>query len=179
MGIYKPPLKCVEVVPIDIIAPPFEIKKRVLGTNASLVKQVTSDVGGATRGVRIRIRGIGSGFYEGASELQEAMHFNVCAETEELLQEAVARMKQIIQTAKTELAQAGIGGMGAGGMGQGGMGGVGMGAGGMGQGGMGGGGMGGVGMSQGGMGGGGMGGVGMGQGGMGVGGMGAGGMGSW
>ena len=122
MGIYKPPLKCVEVVPIDILAPAFEIKKRVLGTNASLVKQVTSEVGGATRGVRIRIRGIGSGFYEGPSELQEPMHFNICAETDELLQQAVARMKQIIQSAKAELAQCVMGGGGmGGGMGGGGM----------------------------------------------------------
>ena len=131
MGIYKPPLKCVEVVPIDIIAPSFEIKKRVLGTNASLVKQVTSEVGGATRGVRIRIRGIGSGFYEGPCELQEPMHFNICAETDELLQQAVMKMKQIIQGAKAELTQAGVGGaagmniggsMNAGGMNMGGMG---------------------------------------------------------
>ena len=110
MGVYKPPLKCVEVVPIDIRAPPFEIKKRVLGTNASLVKQITSEVGGSTRGVRIRIRGIGSGFMEGPHELQEPMHFNICAESDELLQLAVGRMKEIIARSKAELEPMGGGG---------------------------------------------------------------------
>ena len=103
MGVYKPPLKFVEVVPIDIAAPAFEVKKRVLGSNASLVKQVTQEVGGPTRGVRIRIRGIGSGFYEGTQELQEPMHFNICAESEELLQAAVLRMQEIIARSKAEL----------------------------------------------------------------------------
>ena len=68
-----------------------------------MVKQVTQEVGGPTRGVRIRIRGIGSGFYEGAQELQEPMHFNICAESEELLQAAVARMQEIIARGKAEL----------------------------------------------------------------------------
>jgi hypothetical protein len=104
-GSYKPPFKNVELVYIDIKANMFEIKKKVLGTNASVVLAISNEVGGQTRSVRIRMRGMGSGYIEGPSqqELQEPLHFNVCAETEEILARAVVKVQEMVNRAKQEL----------------------------------------------------------------------------
>lgn len=67
-GSYRPPFKNVELVYIDIKASLFEVKKRVLGTNASAVLAISNEVGGQTRAVRIRMRGLGSGYVEGPSQ---------------------------------------------------------------------------------------------------------------
>ena len=96
-GSYKPPFKNVEIVYISIKASLFEVKKRyaflgkvlnqecilpidprvyliplhlhrVLGTNASAVLAISNEIGGQSRAVRIRMRGIGSGYVEGPSQ---------------------------------------------------------------------------------------------------------------
>eukprot|EP00596_Hydrurales_sp_CCMP1899_P010005 CAMPEP_0119048116 /NCGR_PEP_ID=MMETSP1177-20130426/57037_1 /TAXON_ID=2985 /ORGANISM="Ochromonas sp, Strain CCMP1899" /LENGTH=612 /DNA_ID=CAMNT_0007023573 /DNA_START=89 /DNA_END=1927 /DNA_ORIENTATION=+ len=104
-GSYRPPFKNVDIVYIDIKASLFEVKKRVLGVNASAVLAISNEVGGQNRAVRIRMRGLGSGYVEGPSqqELPEPLHFNVCAESEEILVRAVARVHELVNRAKLEL----------------------------------------------------------------------------
>lgn len=76
----------------------------MLGTNGSIVVQIASEVAGSPRGVKIRIRGIGSGFIEGnQQELQEPLHFNVSAETPEMLELAVDKIKKLVSKVKAEL----------------------------------------------------------------------------
>ena len=101
---YKPPFKFVDTVPIDIRGSSNEIKKKVLGNNASVIIQLIDEVGGKNN-IRIRIRGIGSSFIEGPNqqELQEPLHFNVSAENEQLLQAAVAKVRALVQKAKQEI----------------------------------------------------------------------------
>lgn len=101
---YKPPFRFVEAVPIDIQGSSYEIKRRLLGNNASTIIQLIDEIGSKSS-IRIRIRGIGSGFIEGPNqqELQEPLHFNVSAETEELLQTAVQRVKGLVAKAKGEM----------------------------------------------------------------------------
>ncbi len=101
---YKPPFKFVAVVPINVTASAYELKRRLLGTNGSTVVQIATEVAGSARGVKIRIRGIGSGFIEGNNqELQEPLHFNVSAETEEMLQKTVEKVRNLISRVKLEL----------------------------------------------------------------------------
>lgn len=77
---------------------------RLLGTNGSTVVQIATEVAGSIRGVKIRIRGIGSGFMEnGGQELQQPLHFNVSAETEDMLQRAVEKVKALVAKVKSEL----------------------------------------------------------------------------
>jgi hypothetical protein len=100
---YKPPFKFTEAVAIDIRGSPNEIKKRVLGNNASTIIQLIDEIG-SKNSIRIRIRGIGSGFIEAnQQELQEPLHFNVSAENDQLLQATVARVRALIQKAKFEI----------------------------------------------------------------------------
>jgi hypothetical protein len=71
-----------------------------------MVLQIASEVGGGNpRSVRIRLRGIGSGYQEGPTqqEMPEPLHFNVCAETEELLAKAVEKVKVLVVRGKQEL----------------------------------------------------------------------------
>jgi hypothetical protein len=104
-GSYKPPFKFVESVPIDIQGNTFDIKKRVLGNNASLIMQIVDEVGNKNN-IKIRIRGIGSGFIEyQQQELQEPLHFNISAENEALLQAAVVRVKALVARVKQEMGQ--------------------------------------------------------------------------
>jgi len=102
--LYRPPFKNVAIVPIDIEGDLFQIKKRVLGHNASTVLQIVEELG-TKNSIRIRMRGIGSGYQEGpmAQEVQEPLHFNVSAETEELLNAVAARVKALIDRARVEM----------------------------------------------------------------------------
>jgi uncharacterized membrane protein YgcG len=104
-NVYKPPFKHVDVVPIDIQGSFHEIKRRLLGNNASVIIQLVDEIGVSQRSIKIRIRGIGSGFYEGPNhqELQEPLHFNVAAENEQLLQTAVQRVKALVTKVKQDL----------------------------------------------------------------------------
>jgi hypothetical protein len=78
-----------------------------LGTNGSTILQIINEIGGTNRTVRIRIRGIGSGFLEGPTqqELQEPLHFNVSAENDELLQKALERVKTHVFTIQQQQLQ--------------------------------------------------------------------------
>ena len=70
---------------------------------------------GSPRGVKIRIRGIGSGFVEGnQQELQEPLHFNISAETPDMLVKAVEKIQALVNRVKSEL-EGGMGGPGGGG----------------------------------------------------------------
>jgi len=106
--LYRPPFKNVAVVPISIEGDLYLIKKKVLGHNASTVLQIVEELG-TKNSIRIRMRGIGSGYQEGplAQEIQEPLHFNVSAETEELLRAVELRVKELIDRAREEL-RAGI-----------------------------------------------------------------------
>ena len=90
---YKPPYKWVEEVPIDIQgAELYMVKRKVLGQNASTIRELVESIGDRNT-IRVRMRGIGSGYNEGpeAREMQQPLHFNVSAENEQLL--AVAAQK--------------------------------------------------------------------------------------
>ena len=76
----------------------------MLGTNGSTVVQIATEVSGQSRGVKIRIRGIGSGFFEMFNqELQEPLHFNVSAENEEFLAQAAGKVRELVARVKVEL----------------------------------------------------------------------------
>ena len=70
----------------------------------SIVTAIATEVAGGPRGVKIRIRGIGSGFIEGTTELQQPLHFNVSAESSDMLVRAVEQVKPLVATVKGELA---------------------------------------------------------------------------
>jgi hypothetical protein len=104
-GMYKPPFKNIDTVPIDIQGNIYDIKKKLLGNNASVVLALANEVtGGNSRSMRIRMRGINSGYLEGPSqiELPEPLHFNISAESEELLARGIIAVKNLIATVKLE-----------------------------------------------------------------------------
>lgn len=68
-AVYKAPFKFNADIPIDLAGSLYEIKKKLLGTNASTIIQLVDEVG-SKNSVRVRMRGIGSGFLEGQQELQ-------------------------------------------------------------------------------------------------------------
>ena len=68
-AVYKAPFKFNADVPIDLAGSLYDIKKKLLGTNASTIIQLVDEVG-SKNCVRVRMRGIGSGFLEGQQELQ-------------------------------------------------------------------------------------------------------------
>jgi hypothetical protein len=76
-GSYRPPFKNVDIVYIDIKASLFEVKKRVLGVNASAVLAISNEVGGQNRAVRIRMRGLGSGYVEGPTQQELPVKFSL------------------------------------------------------------------------------------------------------
>jgi len=101
---YKPPYKFVAEVPISIAADLYQVKRLVLGNNASCVKDIINELGDNMT-IKIRMRGIGSNYPEGpeARELQEPLHFNVCAEQEHLLAAVVERVKALVENARKVL----------------------------------------------------------------------------
>ena len=105
-SMYKPPYKFVEEVAIDVVGDLFQIKRMLLGNKASAVREVIQSLGDE-QCIKIRMRGIGSGYPEGieARELQEPLHFNICAETEQLLQAVVAQMKANVEKARKALSR--------------------------------------------------------------------------
>ena len=109
--LYRPPFKNVAEVPIDIQGDLATIKKRVLGVNAATILHIVEELG-TKNTIRIRMRGIGSGYQEGpqAQEIQEPLHFNVSAETEELLHAVVARVRALVERARSEVGR--VGGVG-------------------------------------------------------------------
>jgi hypothetical protein len=104
---YQPPFKCVETVPIDIRGNLFDIKRRLLGTNASAIIKIVDELG-SKHSIRVRIRGQGSGFLEGPQnqELAQSLHFNISAENEALLAAVVSRIRAHIDAVRGETPQA-------------------------------------------------------------------------
>lgn len=103
-SMYKPPFKHVMEVPIDIDADLYQVKRKVLGNNAATIKDIINEMGD-NQAIKIRMRGIGSNYPEGptAQELQEPLHFNVCAENERLLAAVVQRVQELVAKARIEL----------------------------------------------------------------------------
>ena len=110
-SMYKPQFKFVDVAPIDIQANIRDVKRHVMGFNASLINKIRDDLGDQSC-IKIRIRGIGSGYNEGpeARELQEPLHFNVCADSEHLLAAVMERVTSLINDARNTLCGSGGGG---------------------------------------------------------------------
>jgi hypothetical protein len=78
----------------------FHFRKRLLGNGAVKVHQIIDEIANSNT-LRIRLRGIGSGYMEGPnkSELLEPMHFNISAEDPNLLILAIQRVQQLIRAA--------------------------------------------------------------------------------
>ena len=70
---------------------------------------IVKELGGQQK-IRLRLRGIGSGFKEGSMhcEYQEPLHFNVSCDSSELLRHASIRVKEHVENALSELVSAGI-----------------------------------------------------------------------
>lgn len=106
-GMYRPPFKFTSTVPIGgplTSHSLIELKRRLIGQANERIFQLVKELGGQHR-VRLRLRGIGSGFREGtlSQELQEPLHFNVSCETEELLKNALEVMKEHVNVSKQEM----------------------------------------------------------------------------
>lgn len=69
----------------------FQLRRKLLGTQASKIKQIISEIA-SPQSLQIRLRGIGSQFYEGpmGEEFQKPLHFSISAEDSGILQRAVA-----------------------------------------------------------------------------------------
>jgi hypothetical protein len=108
-GMYRPPFQFTSTVPIGI---PFtfqslpELKRRLIGQANERIFQLVKELGGQYK-VRLRLRGIGSGFREGnlSQELQEPLHFNVSCENEALLKHALDVMREHVNMTKSEMGQ--------------------------------------------------------------------------
>ena len=59
--------------------------------------------------MRLRLRGIGSGFKEGhlQQEYNERLHFNVSCETEDILHKSVYKITEHVNQVRSEIAAAG------------------------------------------------------------------------
>jgi hypothetical protein len=103
---YQPPFKFVDTVTVDIRGNLFDIKRRLLGTNASAIMRIVDELG-SKHNIRVRIRGQGSGFLEGPQnqELAQPLHFNISADSEQLLQAVVARVRQHVDQVRAEVSQ--------------------------------------------------------------------------
>ena len=97
-NMYKPPFKFSDAVYVNapFVGDGYQLRKMLLGHQASKIMQIVQECGGSNANLRIRIRGIGSGFKEGKEqiELQEPMHFVVSAENPALLEAAMIRVDQ-------------------------------------------------------------------------------------
>ena len=80
---------------------------RILGQNASFILQIMSELGTSSK-IRIRLRGVGSGFKEGPLQIecQEPLHFSISAEDENVMIQGVQRVRDLIEKARSELAAA-------------------------------------------------------------------------
>lgn len=104
-GYYKPPFRLVEIVNVDIPSSNlYEVRRRLLGNAAVNITQIVDSIG-SKQSIRVRMRGMGSGFTEGPNqqELPEPMHFNVSAENEGLLAQTVSKLKDHIAKVRREM----------------------------------------------------------------------------
>jgi len=77
----------------------YHFRKRLLGNGAEKVHRIVDEIANNNT-LRIRLRGIGSGYTEGPSrqELPEPMHFNISAEDPHILFLAIQRVQQLIHS---------------------------------------------------------------------------------
>jgi hypothetical protein len=95
----------VEIVNVDIPSSNlYEVRRRLLGNAAVNITQIVDSIG-SKQSIRVRMRGMGSGFTEGPNqqELPEPMHFNVSAENEGLLAQTVSKLKDHIAKVRREM----------------------------------------------------------------------------
>lgn len=100
---YQPPFRCVDTVPVDIKGNLYDIKRKLLGNNASTIIKIVDELG-SKHTIRVRIRGQGSGFLEGPQnvEFAQPLHFNISAENEQLLAAVVGRIKLLVDQVRNE-----------------------------------------------------------------------------
>lgn len=103
---YWPPFPDnVEIVETHVVNPfnymPF--KQRALGVKGSRIEEIV-DALGARNKLKIRLRGIGSSYFEGPSmELDEPMHFNVSGETSVLTRRAAEMVGNLVREVRLGL----------------------------------------------------------------------------
>lgn len=103
---YWPPYpENVEIVETHVVNPfnymPF--KQRALGVKGSRIEEIV-DALGARNKLKIRLRGIGSSYFEGPSmELDEPMHFNVSGETSVLTRRAAEMVGNLVREVRLGL----------------------------------------------------------------------------
>eukprot|EP00602_Paraphysomonas_sp_CaronLab_P001533 CAMPEP_0185030436 /NCGR_PEP_ID=MMETSP1103-20130426/17406_1 /TAXON_ID=36769 /ORGANISM="Paraphysomonas bandaiensis, Strain Caron Lab Isolate" /LENGTH=646 /DNA_ID=CAMNT_0027565573 /DNA_START=216 /DNA_END=2154 /DNA_ORIENTATION=+ len=102
---YKPPFKFSQNVPVNIpfTGDGFGVRKRLLGPQASKIHAVVNEFG-SQQTIKVRLRGIGSGFREGPNreEAPEPLHFVVSVNEEQLLQPVCASVQKVIDSARSE-----------------------------------------------------------------------------
>lgn len=102
---YRPPLAVNEAVFVNV---PYnhgniaDLKRKLIGQSNEIIFQLVKELGGQHK-VRLRLRGQGSGFREGAMELQEPLQFNVAADSDATLARAVERVKEHIERVRQEM----------------------------------------------------------------------------
>jgi hypothetical protein len=76
---------------------------RLLGHQASKINSIISEYG-TSHNIKIRLRGIGSGFTEGPTgeELPEPLHFVISVAEEGVLNSVTDRVRQLIDTARQD-----------------------------------------------------------------------------
>lgn len=76
---------------------------RLLGHQAAKINSIISEYG-TSHNIKIRLRGIGSGFKEGPTdeELQEPLHFVISVAEEGVLNSVTDRVRQLIDIARQE-----------------------------------------------------------------------------
>lgn len=77
---------------------------RLLGPQVSRINSIINDYG-TSHTIKIRLRGIGSGFKEGptAEELPEPLHFVISVAEEDVLEPVCKKISQLIESTKYEL----------------------------------------------------------------------------
>lgn len=105
-SMYRPPYRNTETVIIDIPYSDngYHVRNRILGVRGVNILNLIASLGTTQSCLKIRMRGHGSGYREGPEqmELQEPMQLCVSADSEELLQRAVAAVKQLIDGARAD-----------------------------------------------------------------------------
>lgn len=76
---------------------------RLLGQQASKINSIISEHG-TTHNIKIRLRGLGSGFKEGPNgeELPEPLHFVISVAEEGVLNSVSDKVRQLIEAARHE-----------------------------------------------------------------------------
>lgn len=78
---------------------------RLLGPQAARVHAIVNEMDPTSQNVKIRLRGIGSGFYEGENrdELPEPLHFVVSTNDPAMLRPVCDRVFQLVNSVRDEM----------------------------------------------------------------------------